>query len=100
MRAIFQSNKAYLQIMRSAIMTVAPVYCETGEYYSESGIRVKVRREMVGTSIRAVSPGEDCSLIFCEGNKHNQLTLTDPAEIEAMRKFAEDRHDIWEISLG
>lgn len=91
MKAVFRSSTPYLQVMVSEVMTERDVYSEPGEYYSESGTKVTVHRELVGITFDAVYPPKDKAYIFMEGEKHNLLTLTTLEEIEAMRKFAEGR---------
>lgn len=98
MRAVFRAKKPYYQIARDEVMRIYPVYSEPGEYYSESGFRVTVNRGYIGNSVKVDLSRRGGSFVFSEGEKHNQLILTDPAEIAGMRAFIEAREYIEELS--
>jgi hypothetical protein len=77
-------GQKYYQIMRSAVMTRKYTYNSEGK--------------VSGVSWKAVPPAEDCSWIFCEGENHDELILTDPEEIAAMREYIKTAHRFKEIS--
>ena len=95
MRAVFEADKPYMQIARDEVLNAYPAYSEPGEYYSGSGIKVTVDRELIGSRTGITSKS---SFIFSEGEKHNRLTLTDPTEIAGMRACIKAREYIREIS--
>lgn len=97
MKAVYQSEKKYFQIAKESVLTRETAYSEPGEFYSEDGTKVTVKRAIVGE--KATLSAHTTSFVFREGKNHNQLTLTDPAEITAMRSFIKTRPYITEVSF-
>lgn len=83
MRAVFESEIKYMNVLRSAFVGLVDSY---GDVYNHRTGEVK-KNVVMGVSGTFVYPMEDKSYIFMEGENHNQLTLTDPVEIAGMRKF-------------
>lgn len=83
MRAVYQSTQAYLQLSKGDVNRNIPVMGQTvikGKYY-ETG-------KIVGYTV----PDQELDFyLFNEGEKHNQLTLTDPTEIQNMRDYIKRR---------
>lgn len=102
MKAVFVSDRAYLQIARDEVMNSFPVYSEEEKIYyrDKNGImQVKLEgHEQVGSAFKQFHPQKHESFLFQEGEKHNRLTLTDPEEIAGMRAAIEARDYIREIS--
>ena len=74
MRAIFQSNKPNMRVNYKEVNIYAPVV---------DGVAIELNRLQ--------------EYVFSEGKDHNQLTLTDPTEIENMRIYIKDHNNITEI---
>lgn len=84
MEARFSCEKKYYQIMKSAVMTHKTVYNSDGK--------------VAGEGCKAVPPAEDCSWLFGKGENHDELILTDPEEISAMREYIKIHSQFKEIS--
>lgn len=97
MKAVFESDRAYLQISKEEVMHSSPVRSEPYTYYAESGVKVRGKSEVVGIGFNIQQRYPE-SYLFQEGEKHNRLTLTDPEEIAGMRAAIEARDYIREIS--
>ena len=85
MKAIFEAKKPYHFLMKGEVNNKVSVMGQAyikGVYFPTG--------EPAGTKITTLSLD---SYIFQEGEEHNQLTLTDPVEIENMRKYIKDRKD-------
>lgn len=96
MKAVYESNKPYLQVSYWDVNATVPVYSE--ERVTKAG-RV-IPPKVVGTAVD--TSNVKCSdrnrmYTFMEGEKHNQITLTDPIEILNMRKFIRCRRQIKEV---
>lgn len=99
MKAVFQSDKSYIQIAKSAFVGLNEIFSEEMTLYSESGQKVTYKRKQVGKR-STIPPKDDIFYIFQEGENHNQLTLADPEEIAGMREFIKEGVDyIREISF-
>lgn len=89
MRAIYESTQPYLQVGFWDVNATVPVY--SGARETKSG--VIIAPEEVGTIVNLPESEleRNRSYLFSEGEKHNQLTLTDPREILNMRDFIKGR---------
>lgn len=99
MSAVFKSETAYYQINKLAVLRSSPVYCPEMVLYTESGLRVTFQREIVGRTDGIAYQKESYeSYVFCEGEHHNLLTLTDETEIAKMREYIVNRPQIEEVT--
>lgn len=83
MKAIFESEIKYMNVLRSAFVGLEDIYGDV--YDHKTGTTTK--NVVMGVAGTFVYPSQDKGYIFMEGENHNQLTLTDPVEIAGMRKF-------------
>ena len=89
MKAVYQSNQAYLQISYGDVNRRIWEYSEDKKHI----VGFKVAEEL--------SHQRTEFYIFSEGKNHNRLTLTDPTEIRNMREYIKWGHDslIMEVSF-
>ena len=90
MKAVYQSEKPYFQLSKGDVNNRVMVYSEGKD---PSFVGVGVHHTMFHERLEFYS--------FSEGNEHNQLTLTDPTEIQNMREYIKWRKDnlITEVSF-
>ncbi len=85
MKAIFQSKQSYLHLSKGTVNSYKPVTGQAivANRYVETG--KKVGDVVTDPTLEAYT--------FMYGADHNQITLTDPTEIENMRAYINRRHD-------
>lgn len=86
MRAVYQSTQAYLSLSYYDVNNYSPAMSDG--YYDKKGLYHNPH--VVGSYVKI--PTTEIKLYsFREGEKHNQLTLTDPTEIRNMRAYIKRR---------
>lgn len=95
MKAVYKSAKPYLQIGYWEVNARVPVYC--GERVLESGVIIPPERVGTGVILPDSELERNRSYLFSEGEKHNQLTLTDPKEILNMREYIRGLEQFTEV---
>ena len=86
MKAIYQSKQAFLHLSKGEVNRCMPVM---GQAFVE-GNYVETGKQ-AGNMITGMSMEFYC---FRYGEDHNQITLTDPTEIENMRVYIKRRNDV------
>lgn len=86
MKAVFCCQRPYYQIARAAVMNRKIEYTEAFDLMAEDGTPVHIPSRAV-ESFKELPPMQNTSFTFCEGTKHDLLTLTDPEEIIKFRAF-------------
>lgn len=90
MKAVFKADKAYTQVCKQEVMTMRDAYSDTMATHKGEEPKFIGKNFDVGVN-------DTILWSFSEGADHNQLTLTDPEEIERFREFVKDHPQFEEV---
>lgn len=95
MRAIYQSTQAYLSLSYHEVNNFSPAMSDG--HYDKQGRYIAPH--IIGSCVEFPVDKNYKFYYFMEGEKHNQLTLTDPTEIRNMRAYIKRRGDMQDLQI-
>lgn len=98
MKAVYECKQSYLSLGYGDVNRYVPVM---GVSYNDAKVEYNSDPHIVGYTVQENVPQRLEFYLFCEGENHNQITITDPKEIYNMREYIQRRHDdlITEVSF-